>query len=104
AKSISVIKAGIDHWLWNPIKDDYLLHKLEDDDWENFKYNNKVELVNRFGFEYHPKRAMIGIVSNFSKSRGFDYLVEAMEELLKNDIQIVIMGDGDIDIRNKLIE
>jgi len=103
-KNISVIKPGIDHWLWNPVKDDYLVHRLEDDDWENFKYNNKVELVNRFGFEYHPKRPMIGIVSNFSKARGFDYLLESIEEFLKHDVQIVIMGDGDKEYREKLTE
>lgn len=104
SKHTVVIPAGIDHWLWNPIKDDYLLHKLVDDDWENFKYNNKVELVNKFGFEYHPKRPMFGLVSNFSKGRGFDYFIESIEELLKEDIQIVVMGDGDKDIRSKLIE
>jgi starch synthase len=103
-KNISVIKPGIDHWLWNPVKDEYLVNKLVDDDWENFKYNNKVELVNKFGFEYHPKRAMFGIVSNFSKSRGFDYLLESIEELLKEDIQIVIMGDGDKEYRDRLTE
>lgn len=103
-KNVSFIAPGIDHWLWNPVKDEYLLHKLEDDDWENFKYNNKVELVNRFGFEYHPKRAMLGVVGNFSNRNGFDYLLESLETMLEEDIQIVIMGDGDIEIRNKLME
>lgn len=103
-KAISIIPANIDHWLWNPVKDEYLSHKLEDDDWDNFKYNNKVELANKFGFEYHPKRPILGLVTNIVKDRGIEYLLEAIGEILNFDIQIAIMGDGDKDLKAKLKE
>lgn len=103
-KDVTVIPANIDHWLWNPVKDEYLIHNLQDDDWENFKYDNKVELANRFGFEYHPKRALFGMVTPITKSKGFDYLMEAIEDILKHDIQLVIMGDGNKEYKDKLKE
>lgn len=103
-KQVTVIPANMDHWLWNPVKDEYLNHKIEDDDWENFKYNNKVELANRFGFEYHPKRPLFGMVTPITKAKGFDYFMDAINEILKEDVQLVIMGDGDKEIKAKLQE
>jgi starch synthase len=103
-KDVTVIPANIDHWLWNPVKDEYLIHNMQDDDWENFKYDNKVELANKFGFEYHPKRALFGMVTPITKSKGFDYLMEAIEDILKHDIQLVIMGDGNKEYKDKLKE
>ena len=87
---------------WNPAKDDFLKYKIEDQDFENFKYNNKVEIANTFGLEYHPSRPMFGIISNFNENSGIDILIDSADEILKNDIQFVLLGQANADYRKKL--
>lgn len=92
---------GIDPYVWNPSHDD-LLESKYDGNLDDFKYNNKVALMNRFDFEYSPKRPLIGMISKLDSMKGVDVLIEAIPEIMKHDVQFVLLGQGDIVMKEQL--
>lgn len=102
SKVFEGILTKIDHWIWHKSKDDYLEHKIEDDDFENFKYNNKVSTVTGLELEYHPKTPLF-IINEFLKDNmGFEQFFEIADEVLQKDVHFVIYGDGNADIKSKI--
>lgn len=95
------IQNGIDHWGWNPKTDEEIPFKL-DNDFEEFKYNNKVALINKFGLEYKPSVPLIGMISRLDYQKGVSLLIEAAEKILKENIQLVILGEGDPELHSEL--
>jgi len=96
------INTGIDKWMWNPVKDNYLEHKLTDDDFDAFKYDNKVELCNKFELDFHPKRPIFGMVTKIIPDSGFDLLIGAADKIFAHDLQIVVLAQGHFDKIPKL--
>ncbi len=92
---------GIDKWVWNPAKDGMIESKY-DSDFEEYKYNNKVALLNQFGLEFHPKRPLIGMVSGLEESKGINLFIESADRIFENDLQIVMLGVGSAEITKKL--
>lgn len=93
-KDIAGIINGIDTNVWNPEKDKhitkrYSIKKLED------KEDNKKTLAEKFGFEYKPGVPVIGMVSRLTDSKGSDLIEKAFNELMKLDIQLVLLGTGE---------
>lgn len=99
----SGIMCGIDHWTWGP-KTDANIHSKFGHDIEEFKYNNKVALINKVEFEYDPKKMLVGLKPRLETSEEIDLLLEALPELFKLDAQFVLLGEGYPDIKNKFIE
>jgi starch synthase len=54
--------------------------------------------------DYNPSQPLITVVSRFSEQKGLDILDQALECLLAEDkkIQVVILGNGSMDIENHL--
>lgn len=92
---------GIEPYAWNPAYDEFLTHRYENN-LTDFKYNNKVELCNKAGFEYSPKKPLIGMIGKVDTSKGFDLMIESLPEILKKDIQMVILGRGDEAMQQQL--
>ena len=94
---------GIDKWLWNPKRDAFIKEKY-DSSFEDYKYHNKVELINRFEFEFKPKVPLMGFMSDFSSYSGMPEFVASLELLLKEEIQIAVLGQtsGDLKLKSKL--
>lgn len=86
------IHTGTDNWGWNPATDINLEYKL-DSDLEEFKYNNRVILVNRYDFEFKPKIPMAGIVLKHDNPNALALLIESADEILKEQVQLIIMSD-----------
>jgi starch synthase len=100
-KKFKGIINGIDPYTWNPKKDNEIEMKF-DGNFEEYKYTNKVALLNKMGLEYNPKTAVIGMITRLDQQKGVDLLIEAADKILKEDVQIIILGKGDADIRKKL--
>lgn len=93
-KHIAGIINGIDTNVWNPEKDKhiakrYSIKKLGD------KEENKKVLAEKFGFEYKEDVPVIGMVSRLTDSKGYDLIEKAFSELMKLNIQLVLLGTGD---------
>ncbi|MBU1164547.1 glycogen synthase [Patescibacteria group bacterium] len=85
---------GIDYDDFNP-KTDPGLYKKYDPNSLNKKAENKKYLQKYFGLPVDPDIPLIGMVTRIAEQKGIDLVMPIMEELLKLDIQFVIMGSGE---------
>jgi starch synthase len=92
---------GIDPWAWNP-KVDPLIKTKFSGDIEAYKISNKIELLKKFKLEYNEETPVLAIVTRLSPQKGIPLLIEAAEKILSENIQLVVLGDGDTDMKNEL--
>lgn len=97
------IRNGIDYEAWNPETDPYIA--------ANYSFSNldakeecKQDLIKEFGLPIHSNTPVIGIVSYMRTHKGFDILLDAMKELVHMDMALVILGQGEEQYENQLIE
>ncbi len=93
-KDVYGIINGIDTSIWNPEKDKkiakkYSIKKIED------KEENKKALLDKFGLDYKEGVPVIGMIGRLFDTKGFDVLQKGFKELMKLDIQLVLLGTGD---------
>jgi len=96
------ILSGMDPYAWNPKRDNHIKSKYEAGEFEEYKYDNKVELCNRFELEYHPSRPIIAMVSRIDAQKGFDLFIEAADRIFQHDIQFIIFGQGEAKLKKEL--
>ena len=95
------IMNGIEPFLWNPATDDLIASKFEGD-FDDYKYNNKAVLAKEFELEFEPNVPIIGIINKITETKGFGLLIEALPDILKKDVKVVILGQGDAEMKEKL--
>jgi starch synthase len=92
--SLHGILNGVDYSLWNPKTDPYIAANFDSRDLSG-KKKCKIDLSRIFRLKGSSEYPVLGIVSRLAGQKGFDILAEAMEELLKLDLKLVILGTGD---------
>jgi starch synthase len=97
------IRNGIDYEVWNPETDPFIA--------ANYSFSNlaakktcKQDLIKEFGLPIHTETPVIGVVSYMRTHKGFDILLDAMDELVRLDMSLVILGQGEEQYENQLIE
>jgi starch synthase len=85
---------GIDIKVWNPEKDKHLPKKYSIKNFEH-KVLNKQALAERFGFEFNEDTPVIGLISRLYNSKGIDLVQAILPQLLKLDVQMIVLGTGD---------
>lgn len=85
---------GIDTNIWNPeidklIHSNYSLKNLDK------KVDNKIYLLERFGLKYNPNIPLIGMISRLYDSKGIDLVQSAFNDLMKLNLQFILLGTGD---------
>ena len=85
---------GIDYDEYNPMTDIYLKYKFDKRTFRKEKVNNKMELQKELGLEVNPDKMMIGIVSRLTEQKGLDLVDYVIEELCREDTQLVVVGTG----------
>lgn len=93
--SVFGILNGLDYSIWNPetdkfISKSYSLKTIAD------KYNNKKDLQEVCRLPLRDEVPLFGIVSRLAEQKGFDIFSEAMNEICKMNLQLVILGTGDL--------
>lgn len=85
---------GIDYTLYNPEKDSAItaVYSVKS---QNGKKKNKAELQKMMGLTEDSRQPIIAIVSRLVDQKGLDLVLHALPELLKQEIQLVILGAGD---------
>ncbi len=86
---------GIDYDVWNPETDEYIYYNYSYTDFHYKKVLNKTHLQEDMGLPASSEIPLIGIVSRLAAQKGFDLLADAMNELSRLDLQMVILGTGD---------
>lgn len=84
---------GIDTDAFNPKTDENVYHKY---DYKSirFKTNNKTELQKEMALEVNSKKPLIGMVTRLTDQKGMDLIRDVMHEIVKLDIQLVVLGTG----------
>ena len=90
----SSIRNGVDYEVWDPEKDPYIESNYSASNMEG-KDVNKCDLSREFGLTIGPEVPLVSVVSYMTANKGFDILLEAMDELMKMDLGFVILGFGD---------
>ena len=86
---------GIDEDTWNPAIDLYIKSKYSPADDLAKKYINKADLQQISKLLVSTDVPLFGFVGRLSHQKGIDLIFDAMEDLLKMDLQVVFKGVGD---------
>ena len=85
---------GIDCDVYNPETDNLIYKNYSVDDIAGKAYNKKM-LQKEMGLPVRSDVPVIGIVTRLVKHKGLDLVKCVFEELLKADVQFVILGSGE---------
>ena len=85
---------GVDYSVWNP-KFDRSVFVNFDDKTFNKKKINKEHLQKLLGLAIKPNTPVIGMSNRLAEQKGIGLIMAIMEELLKLDVQLAIVGSGD---------
>ena len=85
---------GMDDSVWNP-ESDKMIEKMYSAETLEDKQLNKKALCDRFKLPYDPKVPVIGIVSRLADQKGFDLIEEKLDDIMKLNVQLVVLGSGE---------
>lgn len=85
---------GIDFEQNNPATDKRLFANYDADHLEG-KYKNKKMLQESLGLPVNNDIPVIGIISRLVDQKGFDLIEYVLGDILKEDLQLVILGSGE---------
>ena len=91
----SGILNGVDYAQWSPQNDAYIDTPYGADSIE-LKQFNKRALQAQLGLPVAETIPLFGMICRMVYQKGVDLLIDALPELLKKNIQLVILGSGDI--------
>ena len=94
------ITNAIDYDEYNPKKDKEIYKNFDANSLSGKEYNKK-QLQKELGLEQKDV-PMLAVVSRVVKHKGFDVLVEGMSNILKQDVQFVVLGIGEEHYINRL--
>lgn len=85
---------GIDIRAWDPAADGHLPANYSRSD-RGGKRRCKGALQEELGLPVDERPLLVGMVTRIAGQKGFDLLLPALEELLRRDLQLAILGEGD---------
>ncbi len=85
---------GIDCAVWSPEVDDLIPARYTAVELSG-KAECKAALLRSQGLPESERTPLIGIISRLAAQKGFDILESALDELMKLDLQVVMLGTGE---------
>lgn len=85
---------GVDYRFWNPETDPHIPANYSARDLKP-KAACKAALQKEFHLPNRPETPLFGLVSRLYWQKGIDLLVRALPQLLRRDMQLVVLGTGD---------
>ena len=86
---------GIDNETINPETDPDLSYHFNSSNVDEMKMKNKLALQKDVGLPQNADIPLIGIVSRLTWQKGLDLIINRFEELMKREVQVVVLGAGD---------
>ncbi|MBS1258806.1 MAG: Glycogen synthase [Candidatus Scalindua arabica] len=84
---------GVDYSQWSPENGKFISHKYSSEDLRG-KIFCKKRLRKILNLP-QSKAPLLGMISRLAEQKGIDLLIVIMDELMKRDLQLVILGIGD---------
>lgn len=94
-QSVFGVLNGLDYSIWNPETDKLIVKNYSSLNLQD-KYKNKEELQRICKLPIKMDIPLLGIVSRLAEQKGFDILASSIEAICKMDLQLVILGTGDL--------
>ena len=99
---LSGVLNGINTEIFDPKTDKYIFCNFDKNSMQN-KYKNKVDFIKNSTLK-DPRRPLFVMISRLVEQKGVDLIVSSLKKLLKNKINLFILGEGDEQISSKLLE
>jgi starch synthase len=93
---------GIDTQLWDPERDPLLPHRFSAADLKG-KALDKAALQRRCGLFVDPGAMLFGVVSRVTAQKGIDLVLAALDGMLAQGAQLVVLGQGDPELQDALL-
>ncbi|OGB89158.1 hypothetical protein A2625_02425 [candidate division WOR-1 bacterium RIFCSPHIGHO2_01_FULL_53_15] len=85
---------GIDYDIWNPATDKNIPKRFSPATL-SLKIGNKIELQKHNGLPQKKETPVIGLITRLADQKGFDILSGALQGIMDEHCQIVVLGVGD---------
>ena len=85
---------GVNYNYNNPATDLSIYKRYGPKTVEN-KKENKCQMQRELGLPVNPDIPVIGMVSRLVEQKGFDLILKVFDELMNENVQFVLLGDGD---------
>lgn len=85
---------GVDYNIWDPRIDPLLVDNYSTEKMAG-KSMNKATLQKRLLLPQKPDIPVLGLVSRFAEQKGIDLVLEAAPQLLRQGVQLILLGSGD---------
>lgn len=95
SRDLRGIVNGIDYGEFNPATDKHIVKNYDAMNFRKEKAKNKRALQEELGLQVDDKKMMIGLVSRLTDQKGLDLVAYIMDELCRDDIQLVVLGTGE---------
>jgi len=93
---ITGIVNGVDYNQWSPVHDPHIARNYSPADLSG-KLTCKRAILGEYGLpQDNLDRPLAAIVSRFASQKGFDILADAASRLLQEDVNLVVLGSGDL--------
>jgi starch synthase len=86
---------GVDYDVWNPATDPHIPVRYDANSVFDHKPASKAALQRQFHLHERADAPLLGVVARLADQKGIDLILEAGEEILRRDTQLVILGEGD---------
>lgn len=86
---------GVDYEIWGPDVDPYIPARYDGASVFERKHVNKAALQRQFQLPEWPRTPVLGLVARLASQKGIELLLEAGEDIIRRDTQLVVLGDGD---------
>lgn len=93
---------GVDYSVWSPSSDKQIPYKYTEEDL-NGKSLNKQALLTRVNLKYQEDTPVIGMISRIVEQKGFSLLLDALDQLMELNLQLIILGTGDKKIEKQIL-
>jgi starch synthase len=95
---------GVDYDVWNPATDPHLPAHYNLETVQQGKSACKAGLQRRFHLAEKPGTPLVGIVARLVAQKGIELIGQAADRLLRQDVQLVVLGDGELNYHHMLME
>lgn len=86
---------GIDQTVYNPKTDKRLFVNYSVKDYAKKKAENKKALCEMINLPYDEHRPLVAMVSRLTEQKGLDLVGAVIDDIMRADIQVIVLGTGD---------
>jgi starch synthase len=95
---------GVDYAVWNPATDPHLAATYDAETVAQRKPLCKAALQRRCGLPQEPRTPLVGVVARLVEQKGLDLVVRIAEPLVRQGVQLVVLGEGEAAYHRMLLD